>query len=62
MIKGNPCPHGKDLIQAEPWNKSCQKCEHWHGNEDTGWCCCDLQDTDNLEALYAIPPEAGEKE
>lgn len=61
MIKGIPCPHGKNLIQAGPWSKSCQKCEHWHGNRDTGWCCCDLQDDDNIEALYDRTPEAGEK-
>lgn len=51
MAKGIPCPKGKDLIQAEPWSKSCQNCVHWAGNPDTGWCACGLMDTDNLAAL-----------
>jgi hypothetical protein len=60
-MKGTPCPKGKDLIQALPWSKSCQQsaCGHWHGNPDTGWCACDLQDMDNLAALAA---QAGEGE
>lgn len=48
---GPPCPKGKDLMQVLPWEKSCQSCSHWRGHPDTGWCACDLQDTDNLVTL-----------
>ena len=52
MNNGVPCPKGKDLIQADVFcSKTCRKCGHWHSNRDTGWACCDLQDTTNLEAL-----------
>lgn len=52
MSKGIPCPHGKDLIQADIYrSKTCQKCEHLHVNYETERKCCDLQDESNIAAL-----------
>jgi hypothetical protein len=57
--KGIPCPHGKDLIQADIYkSKTCRKCEHWHVNYGTENVWCDLQDEDNIAALNAQKQEA----
>lgn len=61
-MKGTPCPKGKDLMEALPWENSCRNCGHWHGNPDTGWCACDLQDEDNLAELAAQDGEDGQDE
>lgn len=50
--KGIPCPHGKDLVQADIYrSKTCRKCEHQHVEIEANNVWCDLQDCSNIKAL-----------